>query len=650
MSLLVHLVQFAVFLLPTEEFHVANAHRLWYNKTIVQSNRFQALRDLHGRGLRMGRHSIRTQFMAIVVVLSLSFAALSLAAYQGMCDLLTKKNHGYAMNSSLSYAYSMNDLFLRVTNISGLLASNDDVLSFLNNPLDENTISLVRRLSNTFFTFVATNSDIPDISIVGHHSYRSVIYSTAMLDQLWEQMGSRRGVQCLGMVDTRLLTQNESPLPYLVFGCNVFSSGSQEPLGCLFLSVNLSHFTADSALFPEQTSQMAHHFLGTSQTSLYPFRDDDSTARAVEADISANSELFNVSGSSPVNMSTERYDYVCLLMPDSDFYIVSAIDKWETASDLDGTRLYVLLAIVLFTLFLLSAFLLLLRGVVLPLRDFHARIHSIRSGNRKAMQEPLKLTGCSEISELSSEFNGMLSQILSLEAQLVKTVETLYAADIERQKAEIAHLRSQINPHFLYNTLESIKGLAIRHGVPEIADIATAIGKISRYSIKGAVTVTLSEEMEIADAYLRIQKTRFGNRFDAIMNIPESCRMLMVPKMLLQPLAENAVIHGLENKEEGTLYIGAHTEENVLLVVVQDDGEGMDAERLEEIRNSLDSEATEGGQIGLRNIHRRIRLSCGAAYGLTIDSAPGSGTKVTVRLPIKRAEEPQKEETSCTEC
>ncbi len=598
----------------------------------------------------MGRHSIRTQFMAIVVVLSLSFAGLSMAAYQGMCDLLNKKNHGYAMNSSLSYAYSMNDLFLRVTNISGLLASNADIQSFLNDPLDENTVALVRRLSDTLFAFVATNPDIPDISIAGRHSHRSVIYSTAVLDQLWTQMGNRRGVQCLGMVDTRLLTQNESPMPFLVFGCNVFSSGSQEPSGCLFLSVNLSHFTADSALFPEQTSLTAHHFLGISQTSLYPFRGDDDAANAVEADIRAHSELFNISSSIPVNMSTERYDYVCLLLPDSDFYIVSAIDKWETASDLDGTRLYVLLAIVLFTLFLLSAFLLLLRGVVLPLRDFHEHIHSIRSGNRQAMQEPLKLTGCSEISELSSEFNGMLAQILSLEEQLVKTVETLYAADIERQKAEIAHLRSQINPHFLYNTLESIKGLAIRHNVPEIADIATAIGKISRYSIKGAVTVTLSEEMEIADAYLRIQKTRFGNRFDAIMNIPESCRMLMVPKMLLQPLAENAVIHGLENKEEGTLYISAHTEKNDLLITVQDDGEGMNAERLEEIRGSLDSEVQEGGQIGLRNIHRRIRLSCGAPYGLTIDSAPGSGTKVTVRLPVRYAEETQKEETSCIGC
>ncbi len=126
--------------------------------------------------------------------------------------------------------------------------------------------------------------------------------------------------------------------------------------------------------------------------------------------------------------------------------------------------------------------------------------------------------------------------------------------------------------------------------------------------------------------------------------------MLMVPKMLLQPLAENAVIHGLENKEEGTLYISAHIEENDLLVTVQDDGEGINAERLEEIRCSLDSEVSEGGQIGLRNIHRRIRLSCGTAYGLTIDSAPDSGTKVTVRLPVRYAEEAQKEETSCIEC
>lgn len=598
----------------------------------------------------MGRHSIRIQFMGIVVLLSLSFATLSLTAYQGVCDLLDKKNHSHAMNSSLAYAYSMNDLFLRVTNISGLLASNSDVLSFLSEPLSENTVALVRRLSDVLFAFVATNLDIPDISIAGQHSHRSVIYSTTMLNRLWEQMGSRRGVQCLGMVDTRLLTQNEAPSPYLVFGCNVFLSGEQEPSGCLLLSVNLSHFAADSALSLGQDSQTVRHFLGVSREALYPFRGDSAAAGQVVADIRAHADQFEVSRSAPVNISTERYDYVCLFLPQSDFYIVSAIDKREIMTDLDGTRLYLALAIVLFTGFLLLAFLLLLRSVIRPTRLFHAHIHSIRGGDRRAMHKPLNLKGCREISELSDEFNGMLSQILFLEEQLVKTVENLYATDIERQKAEIAHLRSQINPHFLYNTLESIKGLAARHGVPEIADIATAIGKISRYSIKGSATVTLAEEMEIADAYLRIQKIRFGNRFEPIMNIPENCRTLTVPKMLLQPLAENAVIHGLENRNEGTLYISAHTHEGDLLVTVQDDGEGMRPERLDEIRRLLEEETPDCGQIGIRNIHRRIRLSCGEKYGLTIDSAPQSGTKVTVRLPAGHAKQPVEEERACTGC
>ena len=120
--------------------------------------------------------------------------------------------------------------------------------------------------------------------------------------------------------------------------------------------------------------------------------------------------------------------------------------------------------------------------------------------------------------------------------------------------------------------------------------------------------------------------------------------------MLLQPLAENAVIHGLENRREGTLYISAHTQEDDLLVIVQDDGEGMSPERLDDIRRMLEEETPDSGQIGLRNIHRRIRLSCGEKYGLTIDSAPRSGTKGTVRLPAGRAAQAEEEETVCTGC
>ena len=591
----------------------------------------------------MEKRSIRTQFLGMVILLTVCFTVLSLAAYKSVCDLLSKTNHGYAMNSSLTYSYSMNDLYQRVNNISALLSSNADVQEFVANPLNEETFALVQRLSDVFFNYTATNLDIADISIIGQQTYRSSIYSTAMLSQMWEQMGTRRGIQCLGMIDARLFTQNEIRSPYLVFGFNIFFSGTQKPMGCLFFSINFSHFTASNLISSYQNTQIVQHFLGISQNDdLYPLWGDQAAAQTAEHDIRAHSDLFEVTSSAPVTISTERYDYVCLLLPQSDFFIISAIDKQALLTDLDGALRYVILAIVLFMVFLLLTFLLLLRSVVMPLRAFHTRINTIRCGDRKAMRKPLHLKGCREIADLSDEFSGMLEQILSLEEQLFTTVKNLYDSDIERQKAEIAHLRSQINPHFLYNTLEAIKGIAIRNGLPEIADIATAIGKISRYSIKGAVNVTLAKEMEIVDAYLRIQKMRFENRFEAIVNIPESCRRLMVPKMLLQPLAENSVCHGLENCQGGTLYISASRTEDALRVIVQDDGEGMSEERLTEIRQQLENADTdESKQIGLRNIHRRIRLSCGEQYGLTIDSAPNAGTKVTVLLPLVEAKEAQ---------
>ncbi len=595
----------------------------------------------------MKKHSIRTQFMGMVILLTVCFTVLSLAAYKSVCDLLSKTNHGYAMNSSLTYSYSMNDLYQRVNNISALLSANADVQEFVSSPLDQNTITLVRRLSDIFFNYTATNLDIADISIVGRQSYRSTIYSTSMLSGLWARMNNRRGIQCLGMIDARLFTQNETPTPYLVFGFNLFSSGVQEPNGCLLFSVNFSHFAASSLISSYQTAQIAQHFLGIGlNDDFYTLWGDAAAAQTAAADIHANAELFKVSAAAPLTLSTERYDYVCLLLPQSDFFIISAIDKRALLTDLDGALRYVILAIALFMVFLLLTFFLLLRGVVMPLRVFSTRIKTIRCGDRKAMRKPLHLEGCREIKELSDEFSGMLTQILSLEEQLFTTMKNLYDTDIERQKAEIAHLRSQINPHFLYNTLESIKGIAIRHGIPEIADIATAIGKISRYSIKGAVTVTLAKEMEIVDAYLRIQKMRFENRFEAIVSIPENCRRLMVPKMLLQPLAENAVCHGLENCQGGTLYISASRTEDDLRVIVQDDGEGMSEERLNGIRQQLESaDADESRQIGLLNIHRRIRLSCGEKYGLTIDSALHCGTKVMVLLPVAEAKEAQE----CTE-
>ena len=223
-------------------------------------------------------------------------------------------------------------------------------------------------------------------------------------------------------------------------------------------------------------------------------------------------------------------------------------------------------------------------------------------------------------------------------------ITEVYGSKLAQKEYEIKALQNQINPHFLYNTLESIKGLACEHNAPEIADAASAMGKIFRYSIKGASTVPLSQEMEIAQAYIQIQKMRFGSRLEAFFSIPEACRKLQVPKMLLQPLTENAVVHGLENRlEGGTVYISARQEGETLLISVMDDGKGIVPEQLAEVQRILTSPDPATQKLGLANIHQRIRLSCGSEYGLSIESSPGKGTKITVRLPVQ-LEHPGEEE------
>ena len=591
----------------------------------------------------MHKFSVKTQFMSIVIVLLCCLIALSIAAYNSFKNLLQEKNHSYAQNSSLTYTYSMNDLLLRITNISGVLLQSEEVTTFITESMGADTYRRVNALSSLFTTYQVTHSDLADLSIISNEMRYSLRYSEATLNELWRQTGTGRGVRCLGMVDKQLWNANEIAKPYLVFGCNVYTNGS-EPAGCLFLSVDLLGSPISNAINAGAEHRSVSYFLSDPSFSLYPLNTDGETVSLITQDIQAHAELFEGIGTLSQNVRTEAYDYTCMFVPGSNFRIISAIDLSAMTEDMDGTRGYLMLIIALFCALLILAGYVLLRNVVLPLRTFHAHMHSIHQGQRREMRKPLTLTGCRELHELGNEFNGMLEEILRLEEQLVQTIRNLYEADIERQKAEIAHLRSQINPHFLYNTLESIKGLACEHNAPEIADAASAMGKIFRYSIKGASTVPLSQEMEIAQAYIQIQKMRFGSRLEAFFSIPEACRKLQVPKMLLQPLTENAVVHGLENRlEGGTVYISARQEGETLLISVMDDGKGIVPEQLAEVQRILTSPDPATQKLGLANIHQRIRLSCGSEYGLSIESSPGKGTKITVRLPVQ-LEHPGEEE------
>ncbi|MCX7711775.1 MAG: sensor histidine kinase [Clostridia bacterium] len=233
-----------------------------------------------------------------------------------------------------------------------------------------------------------------------------------------------------------------------------------------------------------------------------------------------------------------------------------------------------------------------------------------------------------EIGILSSHFNKMVSQVQQL-------IQEVYQEQLLKQKAELKSLRMQINPHFLYNTLESINWMARTKGVPDIGKMVKALGDLMRSSISGDDFVSIEEEMKNINNYLTIQKFRYGDRFDVVTDIDPEIAMIKIPKLILQPIVENAIVHGIEEMVgNGRIEIKGALENQKVVLQVKDNGIGMDESQILELLSQKDNaRQTEGHtHIGLRNVDRRVKMYYGQDYGLFIESSPGCGANVKILL------------------
>jgi two-component system sensor histidine kinase YesM len=218
-------------------------------------------------------------------------------------------------------------------------------------------------------------------------------------------------------------------------------------------------------------------------------------------------------------------------------------------------------------------------------------------------------------------------------------------AEKQRQEAELYALQSQIDPHFLYNALDSIRGYAMLKDMDEIAEITEALSRIFRNMIgEKQAQIPLRQEMDNINSYMRIQQFRFHNKFQYTFDVDEGLPdHYMVPRMVLQPLVENSIVHGLECKVEGGwIRVSAYVTQRRFVVVVTDNGVGISAKRLEYLRRALRLSPVEhrvGEEdhqtgIALININRRIKLNYGGQYGITLSSTPGVRTTSEVVLPL----------------
>ncbi|MNZ20878.1 Sensor histidine kinase YehU [compost metagenome] len=303
-----------------------------------------------------------------------------------------------------------------------------------------------------------------------------------------------------------------------------------------------------------------------------------------------------------------------------DFYFLKDVLMWATV-----------LSIIVFAF--LSYFL--SRIITSPVKRLTRVMQQGKIGN--PLENP-EVYFNSEVNLLNVKYNQMVRQINYL-------IKSVYEKELIKSRSEIKALHSQINPHFLFNTLDSLYWAHIRKGEHELAQMVIRLADLFRYSIHTSSEdgfVTVAEELEQVKRYIYIMKIRWRERLTFVINDHPEVHDLKVPKLMLQPLLENAIVHGIEPLEAGgRVDLSIREQDGVVSFVIADNGIGMSADKLAEIRRRLGHdmkvEFTSGGKgIGLYNVCKLIQYHYGSQYGITVDSWPNEGTIITLKIPVRR--------------
>ena len=260
-----------------------------------------------------------------------------------------------------------------------------------------------------------------------------------------------------------------------------------------------------------------------------------------------------------------------------------------------------------------------------PIREIEETMQLVENGN---FDLSLDVDGCYEAQKLADTFNTMILKIKDLMDQIIHEQR-------EKRKSEFSALQAQINPHFLYNTLDSIIWMAENGNHSEVITMTTSLARFFRISLsKGKNIIPVRDEIEHAKNYLVIQKIRYKNKFEYSFDVSEEVYQYYTLKLLLQPIIENALYHGIEYMvDPGLIRVTVRVENDRLLYMIEDNGVGMDADTAKNLLTlNKKSEARSG--VGVKNVNERIQLFYGSEYGLEVESELEEGTTVKIWLPL----------------
>lgn len=623
------------------------------------------------KGFKLWNNTIGARLFILFFGFSLALLILLTSVYYNRATKQINGKVGDVAVRSTMQASAHLDLLLKGYNtLSKSIAGNPEIQRLASRVENNRALQMIneRTLINALGAIFYSWDDVVGIHVISNsgavYSYGSGMAQAVDMhyrarDWYFEIGGSSGETVWLGLQPQSVIDMNERK-PVFAFGRQLYDLNRAKSAGIIVVEMNprsvlnilgnlrLSEHS-EQAIVAKSNTIVAHDEFGRLGTSL----------AIPEEALHGNSPVQSLSSDSDLIVASE--------MVQADWRLVSVIPKRDLTVELNETKQFFLLILSLVVVLSAALALFLSRAIATPLKKLISEMKRVEQGDFEAS---LEVKSFEEINVLVYVFTRMVQRVNGLIRRVAVVSES-------EKNAQLHSLQSQVNPHFLYNTLDMIYWMLDEKDQTQQGEIVHALSHMFRYSSNwdSAATVTLAEELEQIDRYLFIIKTRLDGNLRYETKIDPKWLKLRLPKMILQPIVENAVIHGLDrsmSEAVGTICLSTELAGGTLFIHAADNGAGIEAAQLrmlqlrlaqisEEERTRASSQeymhpdehadvsaaATDVDSdigIGMGNVHRRLVLRYGSHYGLTIDSEAGKGTRVTLMVPAYIDQAPNTEE------
>ena len=474
--------------------------------------------------------------------------------------------------------------------------------------------SLERIISMEDVTAVFSNTVLLEENIVGIYLYDAYMNQIANLGKELDSQELIRKAKNK-MEVSNIFYMKQAGFPYYLIYYPVYDLNNQQygiQIGMCVLVMKVDNFM--KMLEDSQATEHAQVYLIDRNNKVLASRGD----QGVE-----------VLDSSMIE-STKTYNVQVHKLRMDGWRVVSRISEQELLSGSDGLKGFVTFAYVLAFLMIGMLAWFCYRRLVYPMRKVDSFIINLRNKPDSRLEAERE----DEIGTVVRSLNQMLDDQQKMNREIQISQKKMYEAEVMKKQLQVLAYQNQINPHFLYNTFECIRAMALYYEVEDIAEITIALSHVFRFAVKGENIVSVNEEVNYIKEYAKIIYYRFMGKIDVVIDMDKAVSGKHVIKLMLQPLVENAVFHGLELKMGGgevTITISMF-DENHISFVVEDNGCGIEPDNLQLIRETMDSQANQKG-IGIANIYQRLKLFYEDKMKFCIEREVNKGTKITIIIP-----------------